>query len=265
MKIGVCFKIVPDYEVLLPEEWEQPDSLDFAYVKKMYGCFDEPALEMGLRMADSLKAAGQDAETVAVTCGVPEGSVSESLLRALFAAGFSDVVLLPVCESFNPRSTAKSLASYFTAHPADLILTGRMVGPGDSGMVPVYLAGELGAELYPEAVSGAWNDDANRMEVTCKEGGFLKQYAVSSGAVCTVGDGEAAYLRLFPLKARMEAKKRVFSEYEPAADMAEEADAVYAAPVLRCEKAEVQCSFLEYKSAEETAAFLLGVLKGEAE
>ena len=266
MRIGVCFKIVPDYETLLAEEWENPAQLDFTWAKKMYGCFDEAALEMGLRLKDDLKAAGQDAEAVAVTCGAPEGGVSESLLRALFAAGYDDVVLLPACESFVSRNTAKSLAAYFTAHPADIILTGRMVGPADSGMVPAYLAGELGAELYPEAVSAVWNAESERVELTCKGGGFLKQYAVSGGAVCTVGDAEAGYLRIFPLKARMEAKKRVFSEHEPEADMAAETDAVYAAaPVLRCEKTEAQCCFLEYKSAEETAVFLLGVLKGEAE
>ena len=260
MRIGVCFKIVSDYETLLAEEWENPDQLDFTYAKKMYGCFDEAALEMGLRLADSLKAAGQHAETVAVTCGAPEGGVSESLLRALFAAGYDDVVLLPACGSFSTRNTAKSLASYFTEHPADLILTGRMVGPSDSGMVPAYLACELGKELYPEAVSAAWNPEEARAEITCKEGGLMKQYAVSAGAVCTVGDAEAGYLRLFPLKARMEAKKRVFREFEPGA-----AGFAGVNPVLRCEKTEAECSFLEYKSAEETASFLLGIVRGEAE
>lgn len=256
MRIGVCFKIVPDYETLLAEEWERSDQLDFTYAKKMYGCFDEAALEMGLRLKDSLKAAGQPAEAVAVTCGAPEGAVSESLLRALFAAGYDDVVLLPSCESFVSRNTAKSLASYFTEKPAELILTGRMVGPADSGMVPAYLAGELGAELYPEAVSAVWNETEGRAEVICKDGGFRKIYAVSGGAVCTVGDAEAGYLRLFPLKARMEAKKRVFSEHEP-----EVSDGEASVPVLRSEKTEEQCSFLEYKSAEESAAFLLESLK----
>ena len=116
MKIGVCFKIVPDYENLLPEEWEKPADLDFTYVKKMYGCFDEPALEMALRIADSCRVQGmaaEEVETVAVTCGVPEGSVSDGLLRALFAAGFSDVVLLPEAGDFSPARTAKSLASWF--------------------------------------------------------------------------------------------------------------------------------------------------------
>lgn len=260
MRIGVCFKIVPDYETLLPDEWDNPDQLDFTYVKKMYGCFDEAALETGLRLADGLKEAGQTVEIVAVTCGAPEGSVSDSLLRALFAAGYDDVVLLPACESFVPRNTAKSLASYFTSHPADLILTGRMVGPGDSGMVPACLAAELGTELYPEMMTACWNSDANRVEAICKKGDYVKQYAVSSGAVCSLGDGEAGYLRLFPLKARMEAKKRIFSQYEPAGY-----DSCELVPVLRTEKNESACRFLNCQSAEETAKLLVAMLKGEDE
>ena len=261
MKIGVCFKIVPDYETMLPDEWEKPESLDFAYVKKMYGCFDEPALEMGLRIGDGCRAAGVPVETVAVTCGAPEGTVSESLLRALFAAGYTDVVLLPACDGFTPQNTAKSLASYFSENPADLILTGRMAGPGDSGMVPVYLAHELGTELYPEAVSAAWNSEDGRVEVFCKEENVLKQYAVSKGAICTVGDSEAAYLRLFPLKARMEAKKREFIHFEPKA----EGMNAKKEPVLRYEKVESACRFLVYKTAEETAETLIKMLMGEDE
>jgi hypothetical protein len=45
MVIGVCFKILPDFEDMDPVEWENPGQLDFGYVKKSYGCFDEAALE----------------------------------------------------------------------------------------------------------------------------------------------------------------------------------------------------------------------------
>lgn len=268
MKIGVCFKIVPDYEGLLPEEWQVPGSLDFTYVKKMYGCFDEPALEMALRIADSCRACGmeaEDVETVAVTCGAPEGAVSESLLRALFAAGFSDVVLLPESGDFSPARTAKSLASWFTENPCDLVLTGRMVGPGDSGMVPFYLAEELGLPLFTELVFAAYNGESGRLEITCKKGESMKTYGLNSPAVGTAGDAEAAYLRLFPLKARMEAKKRVFSQWEPAG--ADSDNRIDTDVVLRSEPAEEsrQCRIIPAEDKAAAAKVLLGILKGEAE
>ena len=268
MKIGVCFKIVPDYENLLPEEWEKPADLDFTYVKKMYGCFDEPALEMALRIADSCRVQGmaaEEVETVAVTCGVPEGSVSDGLLRALFAAGFSDVVLLPEAGDFSPARTAKSLASWFAENPCDLVLTGRMVGPGDSGMVPFYLAEELGVPLFTELVSAAYVGGSGRLEITCKTGDSLKTYGLTGPAVGTVGDAEAAYLRLFPLKARMDAKKRVFTRWERPDDVKN--DQIDTDVVLRKEAEEEtkKCRIIPAEDRTAAAKVLLGILRGEAE
>ena len=36
MKIGVCFKVVPDYEGFVAEEWADVDNLDFTYAKKIF-------------------------------------------------------------------------------------------------------------------------------------------------------------------------------------------------------------------------------------
>ena len=261
MKIAVCFKIVPDFEDVHSTEWETLGGLDFTYIKKIYGCFDEAALETGLRIADELKACGKAAETVAITCGAPAGSVSEGLLRALFAAGYNDVVLLPAAPDFAPAAVAETLADYLKANPADLILTGRMVGPGDSGMVPVYLAEKLGAEFYPELVAAHWNEEDGTVRLTCDEGEYLRAYAPGGKSLCSLGDGEAGYLRLFPLKARMEAKKREFTRIE--SNDADTADATTADVILRTEKIDSSCNFIEHKSAEETAQILINILKGE--
>lgn len=90
MKIAVCFKIVPDYEEAAPSTWENIDVMDFTYVKKIYGCFDEAALETGLKLKDSIQAAGRSVETLAVTVG----GGPEVLLQGLFAAGFDRVVTI---------------------------------------------------------------------------------------------------------------------------------------------------------------------------
>lgn len=257
MKVGVCFKIVPDFEELPAEEWKDVEHLDFTYVKKMYGCFDEAALEMALRMKDGAKAAGVDLETVAVAAGVNSGSVSEGLLRGLFAAGFDDVVILPPGEDFTPRATGTLLSEYFKEHPVDLILTGRMVGPGDSGMVPYYLAKELDFEILPEAVSGTYEDG---LSVVCKEGEYLKTYGNLKNCLCTVGDATFPNLRLFPLKARMEAKKRVFTQWEPTDLELEKEDVSFRTE----ETEESHCNFLEGLATEDIAQEILNILKEEA-
>ena len=124
----------------------------------------------------------------------------------------------------------------------------------------VYLAEKLGAEFYPELVTARWDEAAGKITLTCDEGDFLRTYEPGGKALCSLGDGEAGYLRLFPLKARMEAKKREFIRVEPdCADAEHQTDVI-----LRTEKIDNNCNFIEYRSAEETAQMLINIMKGEA-
>ena len=93
----------------------------------------------------------------------------------------------------------------------------------------------------------------------------MKTYSLNSPAVGTAGDAEAAYLRLFPLKARMEAKKRVFSQWESAGT--DSSNRIDADTVLRSEPAEEtrQCCIIPAEDRAAAAKVLLGILKGEAE
>ena len=257
MVIGVCFKILPDFEDVDPAEWENPQQLEFGYVKKIYGCFDEAALETALRLRDQLLAAGETAKTVAVTVGAPESAAAEGLLRSLFAAGFDDVVTIPGTVEFDPRHTARVLAGYFRENPADMIFCGRMVGPADSGMVPLHLARELGYDLYPEVTTSCWDETAHAAVVICREGNALCRRQVGGNAVCTLGDAEAAYLRLFPLRARMAARNREFTPWQGMEQ--ENAPEVVLLPE---KKQTVPCRFL---SRDTAAREVLDILKGADE
>ena len=256
MVIGVCFKILPDFEDVDPAEWENPQQLEFGYVKKIYGCFDEAALETALRLRDQLLAAGETAKTVAVTVGAPESAAAEGLLRSLFAAGFDDVVTIPGETEFNPQHTAKVLAGYFRENPADMIFCGRMVGPADSGMVPAHLARELGFDLCQEVTAAAWDTASAAAIVTCREGNDLCRRQLTGPAVCTLGDAEAAYLRLFPLRARMAARNREFTQWPGLPG--EEASVAF----LTEKKETVPC---RYFSRETAAREMLDILKGAEE
>lgn len=257
MVICVCFKILPDFEDLDPAEWEDPGRLDFSFVKKVYGCFDEAALETALRLRDQLLAAGEPVQTVAVTVDPPQSAAAENLLRSLFAAGFDQVVTIPGGAEFHPRHTARILAGYFREHPAGMIFCGRMVGPGDSGMVPLHLARELGLELYPDITTVRWDGDTGACLVTCQEGNTLIRRRVTGPALCTLGDGEAAYLRLSPLRARMAARNREITQWS--------GTGLPCAPtvtLLAQRRETVSCRFLPRDAA---ARHLLDVLKGADE
>ena len=254
MKIGVCFKIVPDFEDTDPSDWETPEALDFRYVKKIYGCYDEAALETALRLQDQLRAAGVEASTTAVTLGAPDSTTAEASMRALFAAGFQDVVTIPGPADFQPRYTAAVLADYFRNNPVDLILCGKMVGPGDSGMVPLHLARELDLDFFPEVTAAAYDPDLGSVVLSCKEATAVHRRQVTAKALCTLGDAEAAYLRLFPLKARMAARSRSFTLWPNS----RETDA----PRLTLYRPAVPDSQCRYLTPETAPDELLEILKG---
>ena len=245
MKIGVCFKIVPDFEEVPIEEWSSESGPDFTYVKKMYGCFDEAALETALCLKDSCKQSNIDVETVAVTAGVSDGAVSESLLRGLFAAGFDDVVILPETDPFDPESTARALAQRLHETKVDLIFTGRSTGPNDSGLVPYYLAQELGFPIIGEVTSAKWDDG---VVLACKGSSPTK---ANLPCVVTVGDSETPILRLFPLKARMEAQKKMFTDLRQEAKYAK-IDVRDDKRIIRGEKiTDANCQMVDEKEAAE--------------
>jgi electron transfer flavoprotein alpha/beta subunit len=177
----------------------------------------------------------------------------------VLAAGFEDVVTLPYTDQFQPRHTAGALAAYFRQNPVDLILTGRMVGAGDSGMVPVYLAEELGFAFFTDAVSASCDDEDHTLKMVCKEGNSLKTFSIPKGAVCTVGDAETPYLRLFPMKARMAAMKKTFTVWDDI-EMAEPQQVL-----LRNEQLESSCQYLEQKEISEIAEQLLQFVKEATE
>jgi electron transfer flavoprotein beta subunit len=89
MKIAVCFKAVPDFDQVVDADWDN-FSFDAAwtYVKRVFGCFDESALETALRLRSAWEEAGEAAECTAVTAA----PLPSPLCKILFAAGFDRVV-----------------------------------------------------------------------------------------------------------------------------------------------------------------------------
>ena len=61
-RIFVSFKMVNDYEQVLPEDWDAFLQEDAAldYVRQIVNCFDESALELALRLAQGKVPAGTE-------------------------------------------------------------------------------------------------------------------------------------------------------------------------------------------------------------
>ena len=86
MKILGCFKVVPDLDLVAEEDWELEGQLhvDTSYVKPIWNCFDESALEMMLKLSDLSGSFNIVFELSALTIGKEK---DESFLKTLMLWG----------------------------------------------------------------------------------------------------------------------------------------------------------------------------------
>ena len=77
-RIFVSFKMVNDYEQVLPEDWDAFLQEDAAldYVRQIVNCFDESALELALRIKDRILSAMDRGEKFSPGEGVSRMTLS---------------------------------------------------------------------------------------------------------------------------------------------------------------------------------------------
>lgn len=248
MNILVCFKIVPDWERVLERDWENftPGS-DIAYAGLALNCFDETALELGLRLKEEAIAQGRACRCVAVTAGVlpPEG-----IVQTLYAAGYDEVaVLAGQGPEFCPEETAKQLAAWATPQNFDVVLAGSAAGMADTGTLPFYLAGALNIPVLAEASDVALCDDG--IAAHCQNAGGLWRWVAATPLLVTAGNSTAV-LRAVTLKARLGAKGRHAVQVA-----APPQNSACAPPKLSRPKRARHCRMLPEAGADALAAALL--------
>lgn len=136
MRIVVCLKRVPDTESVIRVT---PDgtAIDRGDLNFIINPYDEYALEAALQLKES-----QGGEVILLCVGEAE---ADSTLRKGLAMGADEAVLLQVPRDLaEPLPTARLLADWLAAHPADLILAGKQGVDYDHGAVPGMLAQLLG-------------------------------------------------------------------------------------------------------------------------
>ena len=204
MKIVVSFKVLPNPDRVLEEDWEAfSPSNDLAYAGLEFSCFDSSALELGLRIKEQAAVQGAEATCTALT--VCE-SVPANLLSSLYAIGFDEVLCLPQPQrEFRPAQIAALLAEEIRRQKADLVLTGTQAGMAETGMVPYLLAQELGWPLASGAEDAQLQNGLLAAQCRREEG--LVEQVLCLPAVCSV-DNSPIVLRCATLRARMAAMSR---------------------------------------------------------
>ena len=211
MKILVCFKAGPEFEQVVDADWEGFSlASDLSYVKRVFGCFDETALETALRLAAALRERGRDAECAALTLG----PLPSPLARPLFAVGFDRVWALPPdaddsAWEFHPKETAAALGTVIAGGGWDLILAGQQAGYADTGMVPLILAERLGLPGITGAELVSIPDDSAGDVLIERSGeNGRERLGVRLPVVAVMGNSPVAALRAATLAAQMKAAGR---------------------------------------------------------
>ena len=208
IKIVVCFKVVPDFDQVVEADWEGFSlSTDLGYVKRVFGCFDEGALETALRLRSAWEERDEKTECTAVTAA----ALPSPLRKTLFAAGFDRVLDLSGVFSggtpeFRPRHTAALLKDCLGSAGYDLVLAGRQTGYADTGTVPLLLAENLGIPVITEAgeiVPCEGGVEITRTDDTCQE-----RIRARLPLLAVLGNGPVTALRAATLRALMAASGR---------------------------------------------------------
>lgn len=225
MRILVCFKVTPDYEMLREADWiagegslAEGAGVQARYVPRVLNCFDESALELALRLRDA--AAGRSSagpELSAVSIG---GKEVEPFLTTLLALDYVRAarVDVGVHVDFAPATVASIVAAYARrVDRSDVILLGCRSGPGDGGTVPFRIAEALGWPCMTEVVE-LDAPAGGLLRVACLADDGLLRATLQPPCVLAVGNAVVSRLRVPTLRDRL-ARRDVPVDVLPAADL----------------------------------------------
>ena len=209
MKLLACFKIVPDLDLVAEEDWKAEKELrvDAGYVRPVWNCFDESALEMMLKLSDMSEGFDVVCELSALTVGRKK---DESFFRTLYALGFSHGIRVEREEGclFSPELVAFAVAAYMRKYAMqDVVLMGQQSSDGSNRKTPYLLAERMGWPCVSDVVKMEPVDEIS-VKVTSQTGAGLLVQVVKAPCVLVVGNAQDSYLRVPTLKDKMRLGKR---------------------------------------------------------
>lgn len=218
MKILGCFKVVPDLDLIVEEDWNKKNQsyVDTGYAKLVWNCFDEGALEMMLRLSDLSEGLNVVYKLSALTIGRQK---TEGFLKTLYALGFSEGVRICVETEedilFSPERVSEGIANYVKkVEEQDVIITGIQSSDGSNKKTPYLLAEKLGWPCITQVV-GMEPMDEDHLQVTAQVPGGYMVRQVKTPCVLAVGNAPCAYLRIPTLKDKMKLGKRPVTQLMP--------------------------------------------------
>ncbi|MCK5097169.1 MAG: hypothetical protein KAR45_03660 [Desulfobacteraceae bacterium] len=263
MKIAVCFKIIADYDRLSEKDWEwdKRHFVDTSFVRRVFNCFDESALEMVLKLSRQLENDPEPFELTALT--VDDGQ-SDVFLRHLIAVGYDHAVRI-CCNKrldlrFNSLIISHLISTYIKKEGQKLVVLGMQGGEGDNSQTGFLVAEQLGWPCIREVTQMGIAGSSDLLKVTSRIDGAALVQTVRLPMVLIIGHSiNSPCLRVPTLKQKLNAKKKpltILSEIDLGLDNDALINKDKTLMDLHGPRPGKPCAFLEGKSAREQAQSL---------
>jgi electron transfer flavoprotein alpha/beta subunit len=211
MKIAVCFKTIADYARLSETDWawDARHVVDTSFVRRVFNCFDESALEMALKLAATSQNASDPAELTALTV---DDRQSDLFLKHLTAVGYHHVVRIQCNKRidlrFNSLAISDLISTYIKREGHQLVFLGTQGGDGDNRQTGFLVAERLGWPCIREVTAVVMAGSSDRLKVTSRINGATLVQTVKLPMVLIAGHClDSPYLRIPTLKQKLKAKK----------------------------------------------------------
>jgi len=212
MKITVCFKTLADYGRLSDKDWvwDERHFVDMSFVRRIFNCFDESALEMALKLPGSEETPADRTELTALTV---DDSTGDIFLKHLIAVGYDHAVRVQ-CDPgidlrYNPQAISHLIAAYIRQEAQQLVILGTQGGDGDNRQTGLLVAERLGWPCIGEVTEVVGTGSPGGLKVTSRIDGATLVQTIKLPMVLIIGHSlDAPCLRFPTLKRKLAAKKK---------------------------------------------------------
>ncbi|OQY06830.1 MAG: hypothetical protein B6I22_04480 [Desulfobacteraceae bacterium 4572_123] len=212
MKITVCFKTLADYDRLSAKDWvwDERHFVDMSFVRRIFNCFDESALEMALKLSRPEETSADRAEITAFTV---DDSPGDLFLKHLIAVGYDNAVRIQ-CDNgidlrYNPLAISFLIAAYIKKEAQHIVILGMQGGDGDNRQTGPLVAERLGWPCIGDVTEVFRAGSPGCLRVTSRIDGATLVQTVKLPVVLIIGHSlESPCLRIPTLKQKLAAKKK---------------------------------------------------------
>lgn len=260
MNILVCFKVVPDLDMLSDNDWTKINqcNIDTSFVRKMINPFDESALELVLKLKD--KANKKIDNSLILTALTIGSHYSERTLKNLYALKYDNAVRINCNKDirFDSNFIANIIAGYIkNICNQEVVILGNQSGEGDNAKTPFILAEILDIPCISDVISMELTEGNNLIKVTSNTDNYIIEQVVKTPIILSIGNVQNSYIRVPTLKDKMASKNKEIYTYnivdlgfdEKNLKIEDEIELVE----LNYYKSERVCEFITGKDANEKA------------